>query len=40
MAGGEVVGGAEDGKWSGPLPSPLPPPLFFLTNAPKRERLL
>ena len=21
MAGGEVVGGAEDGKWSGPLPS-------------------
>lgn len=39
MPGGEVVGGAEDDKWSGPRLSPHPP-LFFLTNAPKRERLL
>ena len=42
MAGGEVVGGAEDGKWSGPLPSFtfFFFFFFFLTNAPKRERLL
>ena len=37
MPGGEVVGGAEDGKWSGPVPSFS---FFFLTNAPKRESLL
>lgn len=37
MPGGEVVGGAEDDKWSGPLLSPHPPLFFFDQCTQERE---